>query len=94
MDFLTPEEREQMEVLMAKAAERIQKNKANACRYESDQFLFVRCQLEGRQHVEREQREKVAAIERDITILMNQVCSFCQKHCIPVYKNTEDALPF
>ena len=48
MDFLTPDEREQINNLMAKAAERMRKSRETASN-ESHQFLFLRCQCECRQ---------------------------------------------
>lgn len=96
MDFLTPEEKEQMQSLMAKAAERMRKNKEETSN-ESHQFLFLHCQCECRKQMERKEQIK-EEFSRDVRTLLDQICTFCRKHGFPVCKressgDEEDELP-
>lgn len=97
-DFLTPEEREQINSLMAKAAERMRKSREKSPDRESCQFLFLRCQQECRKQMEQKEQAK-EELEQDIEILLNQICTFCRKHCLPVCgkedsSEEEEELPF
>ncbi len=98
-DFLTPDEREQINNLMAKASERMRKSREKASAKESCQFLFLRCQQECKKQIE--QKEQVREeLEHDIELLLNQVCTFCRKHCFPLCEKDgadeedEEELPF
>lgn len=96
MDFLTPEEKEQMQSLMAKAAERMRKSKEETSN-ESHQFLFLHCQCECRRQMERKEQIK-EEFAQDVRTLLDQICTFCRKHGFPVCKqessgDEEDELP-
>lgn len=96
MDFLTPDEREQINNLMAKAAERMRKSRETASN-ESHQFLFLRCQCECRQQMEKKEQIK-EEFAQDVRTLLDQICSFCRKHGFPMCKreasgDEEDELP-
>lgn len=96
MDFLTPDEREQINNLMAKAAERMRKSRKTASN-ESHQFLFLRCQCECRQQMEKKEQIK-NEFAQDVRTLLDQICTFCRRHGIPVCKretsgDEEDELP-
>lgn len=96
MDFLTPDEREQINNLMAKAAERMRKSRETASN-ESHQFLFLRCQCECRQQMERKEQIK-DEFTQDVRTLLDQICTFCRRHGIHMCKreasgDEEDELP-
>lgn len=96
MDFLTPEEKEQMQSLMAKAAERMRKSKEETSN-ESHQLLFLHCQCECRKQMERKEQIK-EEFSQDVRTLLDQICTFCRKHGFPVCKressgDEEDELP-
>ena len=98
-DFLTPEEREQINSLMEKAAERMRKSREKSPATESCQFLFLRCQQECRKQME--QKEQAGEeLEQDIELLLDQICTFCRKHCFPICRKgdssdeDEEELPF
>lgn len=96
MQFLTPEEKEQMKSLMAKAAERMRKSKEETSN-ESHQFLFLHCQCECRKQMERKEQIK-EEFAQDVRTLLDQICTFCRKHGFPVCKreasgDEEDELP-
>lgn len=83
-DFLTPDEQEQINSIMAKASERMRKSREEASAKESScQFLFLRCQQECRRQVE-QKKQVQEELEHDIGLLMSQVCTFCRKHCLPM----------
>lgn len=97
MDFLTPEEKEQMQSLMAKAAERMRKSERNNSDNESHQFLFLHCQCECRKQMERKEQIK-EEFAQDVRTLLDQICTFCRKHGFPMCKreasgDEEDELP-
>lgn len=87
MDFLTDAERAQMEVLMAKATERMRKSKGTAFN-EAHHFLFLHCQCECRRQMERNKQAK-EEFEQDVRTLLNHICSFCHKHRIPMCKKDD-----
>lgn len=96
MDFLTPEEKEQMQSLMAKAAERMRKSEEKTPN-ESHQFLFLHCQCECRRQMERKEQIK-EEFAQDVRTLLDQICTFCRKHGFPVCKressgDEDDELP-
>lgn len=83
-DFLTPDEREQINRLMAKAADRMMKSREKTSDKESScHFLFLRCQQECRKQIE-QKKQVQEELEHDIELLMSQICTFCQKHCFPM----------
>lgn len=96
MQFLTPEEKEQMKSLMAKAAERMRKSKEETSN-KSHQFLFLHCQCECRRQMERKEQVK-EEFAQDVRTLLDQICTFCRKHGFPVCKressgDEDDELP-
>lgn len=99
VDFLTPDEREQINTLMAKASERMRKSREKASVNESHQFLFLHCQCECRHQMERNEQMR-NEFEQDVRTLLDHICSFCNKHrIIPVCRRDtagsedEDELP-
>lgn len=88
MDFLTPEERAQMEALMAKAAERRRKKGELDFSRELHPFFF-HYQFKIEHQTERKSHEQQATFEQDITALLSHVCFFCQKYGIPACNNTD-----
>lgn len=87
-DFLTPNEREQINNLMAKASERMRKSREKASVNESHQFLFLHCQCECRRQME--QKEQIRdEFEQDVRTLLDHICSFCNKHRIPMCRKDD-----
>lgn len=79
-DYLTAEEKQQMEKLMKKAAERRKKGREKTdSADEAVSFLYVQCEYERKQTDEKAAREK-AEYEADLRNLADQVCSFFQRY--------------
>ena len=89
VDFLTPDEREQINNLMAKASERMRRSREKASVNESHQFLFLHCQCECRHQMEQNKQVK-EEFEQDVRTLLDHICNFCHKHKIPMCRK-EDA---
>lgn len=78
-DFLTHDEREQINNLMAKASDRMRKSREKASANESHHFLFLHCQCECKRQME--QKEQIRdEFEQDARTLLDHICSFCHKH--------------
>ena len=98
-DFLTPDEQEQINIIMAMASERMRKNREEAPVNNPHHFLFLHCQCECRQQMERKEQVK-EEFERDARTLLDHICSFCHKHGIPVCRKDDagdeddEPLPF
>lgn len=76
VDYLTAEEKQQIEGLMQKAAERRKKSKGETS--EEVSFLYFQCRAEnGKKADETVQR---ADYEDDLENVLEQVCGFCQKY--------------
>ncbi len=97
--FLTQDERDQINNLMEKASERIRKINDKDSDKESWQFIFLHCQKEFIKHLEQKNQIR-EELEHDIELLLNQICTFCRKHCLPVCEKDgadeedEEELPF
>lgn len=87
-DFLTPDEREQINNLMTKASERMRKSMEKASVNESHHFLFLHYQCECRQQMKQKEQLK-KEFEHDIEVLLNQICNFCHKYGIPVSRKDD-----
>lgn len=85
-DYLTGEENRQLDVLLAKAEERMREKEEERCR---GQFIMMSCQC-GQASQNEEKRDN---FPNDIENLLGQICDFCKKHSMcPEYCAEE--LPF
>lgn len=94
-EYLTKDEREQMESLMKKAAERRKKDNGEAD--EEVSVLYFQYQYGSRKQTD----EKKADYETDLENVMEQVCNFCQKYKLcdsrkkcREYDEDDEELPF
>ena len=86
-DYLTGEERRQMDKLLEKAKERMRENGEEGC---SGQFIMMSCQCCGQTSQSDEKRDN---FPNDMENLLRQICDFCKKHDMcPEY--CQDELPF
>jgi len=85
-DYLTGEERRQMDALLGKAAER--RKEKEGC---NGQFIMMACQCGcGQASQSEEERDN---FPNDMGNLFGQICEFCKKHNMcPDY--CEEELPF
>lgn len=87
-DFLTGEERRQMDALLGKAEERMREKGEEGCR---GQFIMMSCQCRCGQAEQSD--EKRDNFPNDMENLLGQICDFCKKHSMcPEYCVEE--LPF
>lgn len=86
-DFLTPDEREQINNLMANASERMQKSMEETSN-ESHHMLFLHCQCEIRRQMEQKEQMR-NEFEQDIRTLLDHICCFCQKHRVPMCRKDD-----
>lgn len=98
-NYLTPEEKDQMEELMKKAAERRKKNVGAGDG--SMSFIFWQFQYESKNQADGEDAKKKAGFETELKALMNRACKFCQRHgyCednikCRIYDDDDEELPF
>ena len=78
-DYMTDEEKRQVDILLERAQKRMRKKQAASHEH---QFLFLGCQCEsykGMMQQNQEEQKKVD-IEEDIQKLLHQVCEFCMRH--------------
>ena len=88
-DFLTGEERRQMDDLLAKAEERMKEKGEDG--YCNGQLLLMTCQCKCKQVLEKEEEKE--RFENDIRKLFVNICAFCKGHDMcPEY--CQDELPF
>lgn len=90
-EFLTPEERKQMDDLMRKADER-RKNKMEDDA--SKHFFLLDCQCMCLKHMQEKEGEQAQAVPSDCFELMQQflklICNFCREHgCCECHKDKE-----
>ncbi len=89
-DYLTDEERRQMDALIAKAEKRLREKGEEGCR---GQFIMVSCQCGCSCGQTGQNDEKRDNLPNDMENLLRQVCDFCKKHDMcPEY--CQDELPF
>lgn len=74
-DYLTGEERRQMDALLAKAEERLKEKGEEGC---SGQLLLMACQCKCKQVLEKEEEKE--RFENDIRKLFSDICTFCKEH--------------
>lgn len=88
-DFLTGEERRQMDALLAKAEARMKEKGEDG--YCNRQLLLMTCQCKCKQVLEKEEEKE--RFENDIRKLFVNICAFCKGHDMcPEY--CQDELPF
>ena len=87
-DFLTGEERRQMDALLGKAEERMREKGEEGCR---GQFIMVSCQCGCGQLSQND--DKRDNFPNDMENLLRQICDFCKTHNMcPEY--CQEELPF
>ena len=87
-DFLTGEERRQMDALLAKAGARMKEKGEEGCR---GQFIMMACQC-GCGQV-RQNDDKRDNFLNDMENLLRQICDFCKTHNM-CPENCLEELPF
>ena len=99
-EFLTLEERKQMDDLMRKADERRKKKMEDDA---AKHFLILDCQYTCLKHMQKKEGEQAWAVPSDCFELMQQflklICIFCREHgCHECHKKEEltgdEELPF
>ncbi len=87
-DYLTGEERRQMDALLAKAEERMRDKGDESCR---EQILLMTCQCKCKQVLEKEEEKE--RFKEDVKKVFANICAFCKGHDLcPEYCVEE--LPF
>lgn len=87
-DFLTGDEKRQMDALLAKAETRMKEKGKEGCR---GQFIMMACQCECEQINQKE--EERDNFPNDMENLLRQICDFCKRHYMcPEY--CQEELPF
>ena len=87
-DYLTGEERRQMDALLAKAEARMKEKGEEGCR---GQLLLMTCQCKCKQVLEKEEEKE--RFEEDVRKIFTNVCVFCKGHDMcPEY--CQEELPF
>lgn len=89
-DYLTGEEKRQMDKLMAKAEERKRERREEDCK--EHQVLVMGCQF-GCGTIVSEQQEENNSFPADMEKLFGQICGFCKKYNM-CQECCEDELPF
>ncbi len=89
-DYLTGEERRQMDALLKKAECRKQEKEGEG---KSQQVMFMECQIGCVQENGKEQTQQRDNFSCDLEHLLGQICEFSKKYNVcPKY--CEDELPF
>ena len=87
-DFLTGEERRQMDALLAKAEARMKEKGEEGCR---GQLFLMACQCKCKQVLEKEEEKE--RFEEDVRKIFTNICAFCKGHDMcPEY--CQEELPF
>ncbi len=87
-DYLTGEERRQMDALLAKAEERMKEKGEDGC---SEQILLIACQCKCKQMMQKEEEKE--RFEEEVRKIFADICAFCKGHDMcPEY--CQDELPF
>jgi len=87
-DFLTGEERRQMDALLAKAEERMKEKGEGSY---NEQFLLMTCQCKCKQVLEKEEEKE--RFEEEVRKIFSDICNFCKGHDLcPEY--CQEELPF
>ena len=87
-EYLTGEERRQMDKLLEKAEERMRENGEEGC---GGQLLLMACQCKCKQVLEKEEEKE--RFENDIRKLFSDICNFCKGHDMCL-EYCQDELPF
>lgn len=91
-EFLTPEEKEQMDNLMKRAEERRKKKTEND---ESRHFLLMECQCMCMRQMQEKEGNMAMLPEcfESMKQFLKMVCGFCREHRFCEYRKDEE-LPF
>lgn len=74
-DYLTGEERRQMDALLAKAEERMKEKGEEGC---SGQLLLMACQCKCKQMMQKEEEKEM--FEEEVRKIFASICTFCKGH--------------
>lgn len=74
-DFLTGEERRQIDALLAKAEARMHEKGDEGC---SEQIFLMACQCKCQQIMQKEEEKE--RFEEDVKKLLTNICIFCKGH--------------
>jgi len=86
-EFLTPEEKEQIAVLMKAAEERKKKvMEADA----DNQFMILGCQCGCLNQMHERNKQTISSCMGDMKDLLNLICSFCREHGCCVCQKDDD----
>ncbi len=87
-DYLTGDERRQMDKLLERAEERMRENGEEVC---SEQILLMACQCKCRQMMQKEEEKE--RFEEEVKRIFTNICAFCKGHDLcPEY--CQEELPF
>lgn len=87
-DYLTGEEKKQMDALLTKAEARMKEKGEEGC---SGQLLLMACQCNCRQIMQKEEEKE--RFEEEVRKIFSDICNFCKGHDLcPEY--CQDELPF
>ena len=74
-DYLTGEERRQMDALLAKAEKRMKEKGEDGC---SEQILLMACQCKCKQMMQKEEEKEM--FEEEVRKIFASICTFCKGH--------------
>lgn len=86
-EFLTPEEKEQMAVLMKTAEERKKKIRETDA---ENQFMLLGCQCGCMNQMNEKNRQTISSCMGDMKQLLNIICNFCREHGCCVCQKDDD----
>lgn len=75
-DYLTGDERRQMDALLAKAEERMKEKGEDGCC--NGQLLLMACQCKCKQMMQKEEEKEM--FEEEVRKIFASICTFCKGH--------------
>ncbi len=88
LNYLTGDERRQMDKLLEKAEERMRENGEDGC---SEQILLMACQCKCKQMMQKEEENE--RFEEEVRKIFSDICAFCKGHDMCL-EYCQDELPF
>lgn len=82
-EFLTPEEKRQLETLMEKAAERENKQVSASG---GNRFLLMKCQVDCLRQMEGAEQMDVSGDIDSMQKILKAICKFCREHGCNEYR--------
>lgn len=87
-DYLTGDERRQMDALLAKVEARMKEKGEEGC---SEQILLIACQCKCKQMMQKEEEKE--RFEEEVRKIFSDICTFCKEHDMCL-EYCHDELPF